>query len=161
MLENDERLLDEFKRVDRICGDIFSCRHGISKYIGEMEQTPSCKRRGAPLWDEDYRNLKRVRWLRNQIVHEMSAVNCEARDIEWLEEFHARILAQQDPLAAAAKAEGKPPQKAQPCAPMQRRFSNGKKAAPKAAKPFGKTAVILAGLTMVAFAVIAAVFLSN
>lgn len=157
MLENDERLFDEFKRVDQICGDIFSCRHGISKYIDEMEQTPSCKRRGVPSWDEDYRNLKRVRRLRNQIVHEMAAVNCEARDIEWLEGFHARILGRQDPLAAAAKAEQKPSPEIQPRAPMRTCFPNEKKAAPKAAKPFGKTAVILAGMTMAVFAVILAV----
>ena len=164
MLENDERLFDEFKRVDRICGDIFSCRHGISKYIDEMEQIPSYKRRGVPSWDEDYRNLKRVRWLRNQIVHEMAAANCEARDIEWLEGFHARILRQQDPLAAAAKAEQKPPQKRQPYSPTQHYFPNEKGADPKTARPLGKTAVILVGLvgiTVVVFVVILAIFLGQ
>lgn len=109
MLKNDEQLFDEFKRVDMICGDMFSCRHGISEYIHEMERTASYGRYRVPLWDEDYRNLKHIRWLRNQLVHEMAAVNCDRSDVEWLEDFHRRILSGQDPLAVLGRIGQKPP----------------------------------------------------
>ncbi|WP_365329341.1 hypothetical protein [uncultured Oscillibacter sp.] len=32
--------------MDRICSGIFLCRHGVSKYIEEMEQALSYRRRG-------------------------------------------------------------------------------------------------------------------
>lgn len=156
MLENDERLFDEFKRVDKICGDIFSCRHGVSKYIEEMELVPPHRRCRVPSWDEDYRNLKRVRWLRNQIVHEMSAPDCDARDIEWLEEFHSRILRQEDPLAAAGMEQA-PPQKLQSPAPVQNHVPNvrGK------GKPLDRTVRILAGAVFAALAALLIVFLKG
>lgn len=45
-------------------------------------------------WDEDLKQLKHYRWMRNQIVHEpnYSEENmCEFGDAEWLNEFHSRI----------------------------------------------------------------------
>lgn len=49
--------------------------------------------------------LKRVRRLRNQIAHDSSATDCDEEDAEWLEEFHGRLLAQEDPLALLEKAK--------------------------------------------------------
>ena len=105
MLELDRELFDEFKQVDAICRDMFLCQHGVSAYISQMEQVSSNARRKVPLWDEDYQMLKRTRWLRNQIAHEMAAADCKVSDVEYLEDFHHRLLVQQDPLAVLAKVE--------------------------------------------------------
>ena len=74
--------LDEYKRLDILCGDMFSCRQGISEYILQMEQTPFYKQCRIPLWNEDYRMLKRLRKLRNRIVHDLETIHCDKGDIE-------------------------------------------------------------------------------
>ena len=99
MLGTEERLFDNYKRVDNICRDMFSSQRGISQYITEMEQNSFWGRSTVPSWDEDYHRLKRIRWLRNQIAHESSATDCNEEDVSWLEEFHHRLLKCQDPLA--------------------------------------------------------------
>lgn len=105
MLELDRELFDEFKRVDAICRDMFSCQHGVSEYINQMERVSVDKRYRIPSWEQDYRALKRTRWLRNQIAHEMTVADCTPSDVEYLREFHDRLLRQQDPLAVLRKAE--------------------------------------------------------
>ncbi|MDE7278527.1 MAG: hypothetical protein K2N26_02230 [Oscillospiraceae bacterium] len=99
MLETEERLFDEYKMVDNICRDIFSNQSGVNQYITEMDQKFSYGNSVVPSWDEDYRRLKRVRWLRNQIAHESSATECSEEDAAWLEDFHRRLLERQDSLA--------------------------------------------------------------
>lgn len=105
MLELDRELFDEFKRVDAICRDMFSCQHGVSEYISQMEGVSVYKRCRAPSWEQDYRALKRTRWLRNQIAHELTAADCTIADVEYLRDFHDRLLRQQDPLAVLRKVE--------------------------------------------------------
>lgn len=104
MLELDRELFEEFKQVDAICRDMFSCQNGVSKYIDQMDGTPLSMRYVVSSWDYDYRMLKRVRWLRNQIAHEMTATDCTASDAEYLRDFHNRLLIQQDPLGVLGKA---------------------------------------------------------
>ena len=105
MLEIEERLFDEYKRVDRICCDMFSEQQGISRYIAEMEKNSFYGPSAVPSWNRDYRCLKRMRWLRNQIAHETSAADCGVEDATWLEEFHIRLLDRRDPLAQLRQAD--------------------------------------------------------
>lgn len=99
MLETEERLFEEYKAVDNICRDSFSSQSGVSQYITEMERYYSYGRSLISSWDNDYRMLKRVRWLRSQIAHETSVTECNEEDAAWLEEFHRRILKRRDPIA--------------------------------------------------------------
>lgn len=103
MLGTEETLFDEYKRVDNICCDMFLIPSGISQYISEMERKSFYGRSMVSSWDVDYRKLKRVRWLRNQIAHELSATDCTGEDVAWLEEFHSRLLERRDPLALLEK----------------------------------------------------------
>ena len=105
MLKTEERLFDKYKSVDNICRDMFSSQSGISQYITEMEQNSFLGQSTVPSWDGDYRRLKRIRWLRNQIAHESSATDCNEEDVLWLEEFHHRLLMCQDPLALLGKVK--------------------------------------------------------
>lgn len=115
MLETEEMLFDEYKRVDNICRDMFLSQGGISQYITEMEQKSFYGCSIVPSWDGDYRKLKRVRWLRNQIAHESSTTDCNGEDVAWLEEFHDRLLERRDPLALLEKKDrnrlSSPPQR--------------------------------------------------
>ena len=58
-------------------------------------------------WENDLKQLKHYRWIRNQIVHEPDCYEetmCEAGDDEWLDDFYERIINQTDPLALYLKS---------------------------------------------------------
>lgn len=99
MRDIEMRFLDEYKRLDNICGDMYSCKNGVSEYLVQMEQTPERDKTRIASWDDDYRILKRLRWLRNYITHETTPSDCNEDDFETLLSFHNRILCQQDPLS--------------------------------------------------------------
>lgn len=73
----------------------------LSAYIDEMLKKPN----GAFYvigWNEDLKQLKHYRWVRNQISHEPGCTEqnmCEPSDTMWLDNFYARIINQTDPLA--------------------------------------------------------------
>jgi hypothetical protein len=56
---------------------------------------------------EDYDKLKRLRWIRNQLSHEVGYDSdiCEDTDYDWLEAFSHRLYSANDPLATMNKAE--------------------------------------------------------
>ncbi len=107
MLEIEERLLDEYKRVDNFCRDSYSSQDGVKQYIAEMEQIFSYGRSVISSWHKDYSMLNRVKKLRNKIAHETSATDCTEKDAEWLGEFSRRLLERRDPLALLRTAEQK------------------------------------------------------
>ena len=93
--------IESYKHLDKICGEMFETQYGVSAYIEEMLNNP----RGSFLvrgWENDLKQLKHYRWIRNQIVHEPDCYEetmCEAGDDEWLDDFYERIINQTDPLA--------------------------------------------------------------
>lgn len=98
--------IESYKHLDKICGEMFETQYGVSTYIEEMINTP----RGSYLvrgWENDLKQLKHYRWIRNQIVHEPDCYEetiCEVGDYEWLDDFYERIINQTDPLAMYRKA---------------------------------------------------------
>ena len=93
--------IESYKQLDKICGEMFETQYGVSAYIEEMLNNPhgSFLVRG---WENDLKQLKHYRWIRNQIVHEPDCYEetmCEVGDEEWLDEFYERIINQTDPLA--------------------------------------------------------------
>ena len=65
--------------------------------------TPIAMQYKVPYWENDYKQLKRMRWIRNQIAHDNGAVECEPSDLDRLKDFHNRLLKQQDSLAVAQR----------------------------------------------------------
>ncbi len=71
----------------------------VSAYIDEMVNTPQ----GAYVvteWNNDLKQLKHYRWIRNQIVHDPNCSEenmCDATDIIWVNGFYSRIIKQTDP----------------------------------------------------------------
>ena len=101
-LDND--FFELYKRLDNCCRDIYSSRNGVSEYIVQMEQYTSGKYR-VYAWDEDYKMLKHLRWIRNQIAHDSRGFSfCQPQDIKALQNFYNRLLSGQDPLALLRKS---------------------------------------------------------
>lgn len=96
-----------YKRLDKLCREMYDSREGVSSYIQDMEQTPYTEQRTVINWDSEYKNLKHYRWMRNQLAHEIDIDTefCEESDVEWVEQFYERILNGTDPLALAHKAK--------------------------------------------------------
>ena len=93
--------IDSYKHLEKLCGEVLNDDRRVSAYIDEMLSTP----RGSyyvRTWDEDLKNLKHYRWVRNQISHEPGCTEqnmCDPEDELWLDEFYSRIMNQTDPLS--------------------------------------------------------------
>ena len=94
-------LLEEYKYVDAICRDMLDAEKGVTAYIEQLDETPMTVRYWITEWNDEYRQLKHSRWLRNQIVHSTGSVECSQSDLDWLKGFHNRLLTQQNLLAKA------------------------------------------------------------
>lgn len=93
--------LDEYKYVDKICREMLGAEKGVTAYIEQLDETPVTVRYWITEWSDEYRQIKHIRWLRNQIVHSTGYVECTQSDLDWLKDFHNRLLTQQDLLAKA------------------------------------------------------------
>lgn len=130
----DMTFFEEFKRLENICNDKFSCKSGVTEYITQMEQAAEKGRVAVSSWDGDYKTLKHLRWLRNQIAHSADeGLFCKQEDLTQLRKFHKRILSQEDPLALLTKA-AKPKAKA-PAKPKQTQSTAPRSAADTSGKP--------------------------
>lgn len=94
-------LLEEYKYVDKICQEMLGAGKGVTAYIEQLDKTPVTVRYWITEWNDEYRQLKHIRWLRNQIAHSTGTVDCTRSDLEWLKGFYNRLLTQQDILAKA------------------------------------------------------------
>lgn len=98
--------MDSYKHLEKLCGEVMGDDRRVSAYIDEMLRLS----RGASLvrgWNDDLKNLKHYRWVRNQIVHEPDCTEetmCDPGDAQWLDDFYDRIMDQTDPLALYRKA---------------------------------------------------------
>ena len=103
--------IDSYKRLEKLCSEIYNDNHGVSSYIDEMINTPIGARYVSG-WDEDLKQLKHYRWVRNQIVHDPGCTEenmCEYEDAQWLDNFRSRIMEANDPLALYRKARNPQP----------------------------------------------------
>ncbi len=71
-----------------------------------MENNAFRGRRYVLTWDDDYIRLKHLRWVRNQLSHEVGYDSdiCEEDDYFWLKEFRDRLFSSTDPLAEMHKS---------------------------------------------------------
>lgn len=99
---------EEYKRLDALCRDLFASKEGVSEYIRQMESVSYTDRRYYFDWDADYRQLKQLRWMRNQLAHEVGTLEedfCTDAEIAWLQKFHRRILCVCDPLSVVHRGK--------------------------------------------------------
>lgn len=98
MQDIDLEYLNEYKFVEKICNDMYGDR-GISAYIEIMENTTNSEKFFIHNWDNYYKMLKHLRWLRNQVAHETSSYEVTNQDIKNIKQIHNDLLTVQDPLA--------------------------------------------------------------
>ncbi len=102
----DNDFFEAYKKLDRLCSDLYTEKNGISAYIADMESKTAMGRYLVPSWDSDYKSLKHVRWVRNQIAHESDVLQLsETSDLSFVQDFYDRILSEADPLTLFRKAE--------------------------------------------------------
>ena len=98
--------INSYKRLEKLCNEIYDSNHGISAYIDDLLRLTSASRYVSS-WDNDLKQLKHYRWIRNQIAHEPNCTEenmCEYGDAQWIDDFYDRIMNQSDPLAMYRKA---------------------------------------------------------
>ncbi len=97
---------DLYKQVDRFIKDAYSSQEGVSEYIRQMESLGYRFRAYVGCWDKDYKMLKHVRWIRNQLSHEVSYDSdiCGEDDYDWLASFSARLYSANDPISVGRRA---------------------------------------------------------
>ena len=126
MRELNIDFLDLYKRVDRFIKDAYASSEGVSEYLRQMERNAFKGRMLVSTWVTDYNQLKRLRWIRNQLSHEVGydADLCEEADYQWLEEFRSSLFTVDDPLAVLRRAEKAEQQR---YAEEQRRYQEQKR----------------------------------
>jgi hypothetical protein len=93
--------LEVYKNLDELCKHILSSDIGVSKYIEDMEKEIQGSFYVTD-WEKDYKKLKHIRWIRNQLVHDTNSFEnniVTTDDIEWLKEFQTRIIKCTDPFS--------------------------------------------------------------
>lgn len=95
--------IERYKQLDKICQDMYSTYQGVSEYISRMEDFYNEGTYYLNDWKNCYQTLKHLRWLRNQIVHQVGESECSKEDVQDVIDFYQGILHQQDPLAHLAK----------------------------------------------------------
>lgn len=98
--------LENYKYLDELCRQILSSERGISEYIDKMSNV----RQGYRVadWDKDYKKLKKMRWIRNRLVHETDSFEdnlVNEEDSEWLHTFYCRIMECTDPFSLLHQSE--------------------------------------------------------
>lgn len=102
----DNEFFEQYKRLDKLCGEIYSCREGVGSYIDDMESEYVAGLRCVNTWAHDFKMLKHVRWVRNKIAHETSRYQiCEDPDIDFVYDFYDRIYDGGDPITLLEKAK--------------------------------------------------------
>lgn len=106
MLKLNIEFQEEYKRLDRLCKDYLSSTEGVSEYIRQMESTQLSNRRYVHTWENDYKQLRHIRWIRNQLAHEVGTLNsniCTKEDLDWVKNFYNRIITGSDPFTIIRK----------------------------------------------------------
>lgn len=98
--------IDEFKHLEKLCNEIYGDHHGVTLYINNMEEKSWVYTRKIWQWQSDLENLKRVRHIRNNLVHESGYdIDYGESDIQFMRDFCERIMNRRDPLALLYEEE--------------------------------------------------------
>lgn len=123
----NNRFLEQYKRADNICRDIFESETGITNYIDLMRDAGG-NANNIPEWSEVLKTLTRLRSIRNKLTHEVGTLDmglCTEEDIKWLDAFCNSLLDTTDPLAKHYRTFNKQKKKSHPI-PDQSAFKDKK-----------------------------------
>ena len=106
MKKADNAFFEAFKELETLCGEIYSCRSGVSEYLLDMEKNMSEGEKKVENWTADYKTLKHLRWVRNKIAHEAGDTQVsEDGDLDAVCAFRDRMIRGKDPITLLNKAK--------------------------------------------------------
>ncbi len=103
----NNRFLEQYKRADSICRDIYNSDSGITNYINLMRDAKNYKMQDIDEWDDVLKRLMSLRHIRNKLTHDIGTLDmelCTEDDVLWLESFCQSLLDTSDPLAKHYRA---------------------------------------------------------
>ena len=104
MTETDNRFFEKYKRLDKLCSEIYNDPKGISSYIADMEKNEYIGQKIIGSWRDTYKSLKHARWLRNRIAHDENISDiCTSDDIDFVTDFYNQIFSSTDPISQLEK----------------------------------------------------------
>ena len=110
----NSEFFDEFKRLDKLCREIYGRsidnKLGVTLYLEDMASKASTGAALVPNWKSDYNRLRRLRSIRNELAHSPNTFSqemCSKDDVEFIRSFYSRITSRTDPLSLYAKAHRK------------------------------------------------------
>ena len=94
-----EYFREEYIKLDNLLKDCLSSDKGVSEYIEQMERAITVPYSLCNLWNESYRKLKHIRYVRNKISHEnMPEDFVKEKDLLFVKNFYESVLTRKDPL---------------------------------------------------------------
>ncbi|MBE7092831.1 MAG: hypothetical protein E7365_06615 [Clostridiales bacterium] len=100
--------VEKFGELEKLCGDIYSQKHGVSCYIDDMASKNG--ERYVFNWDYYKKRLKDIRHKRNKLTHGEIAFSenfANKEDIKFITEFISLIFKSQDPISIYNKKVNK------------------------------------------------------
>lgn len=94
--------LEAYKALDKLCGDMYHSKFGVTNYIDHMKEETWDGRRNVEYWDYFLERLIHYRHIRNKLTHDVGsfeAISCSQSDINWIHDFHESILKRTDPIS--------------------------------------------------------------
>lgn len=99
---------ENYKALDNLCKQCYSSSVGVTEYIDRMDESHYRGKMMVEAWDKDYKTLKHLRWVRNQLAHEIGAFEsgiCTEEELVQVRIFYNRIISGNDPLTLLRKAQ--------------------------------------------------------
>lgn len=105
MRKLDMDYLELYKRVDQFIKDLYKSEEGVSEYVRQMKAYDLEGATMVTAWTDDYKTIKRLRRVRNKIVHEVDSDfdGCTDEDYDNLQDFYDCLFNIVDPLAVLDK----------------------------------------------------------
>ena len=110
MKNYNSEFFDEFKRLDKLCREIYGRsadnKLGVTLYLEDMASKTSTGVTLVPNWKSDYNRLRHLRSVRNELAHSpdtFSQAMCSLDDVEFIRSFYSRITSRTDPLSLYEK----------------------------------------------------------
>ena len=50
---------EEFKKLEKLCGEMYGSHNGVTNYIDDMKDVPYSNYRDIPNWEDDLSQLKK------------------------------------------------------------------------------------------------------
>ena len=153
--------IDEYKRLEKLCGQALGEDGRVTAYIDAMRAIPDGERY-VSTWQEDLKRLKHYRWMRNRIVHEPDCNEknmCAPEDAKWLRNKDPLTLYLKATAAAGKKNTAGKGKRSNPAKDGRPLTKSKNTAQSKAYSGSGKTAGPLLGFAVLLAALLMAVFI--